>query len=287
MAVRLADHHPAHHPGGRLPQRRHPAPEPAAAGDPAGQGPRVGAAGGHGPGQGVRLLAGPLLADLLEPGLRAGRHLRRRARLAARPRAAVDHRPAVLRAVHLQHLAARLGGAGGGRGPVGLRGHHRRHGLSRLHRGRAGQAERVDPRGALHPQQHRGHPPGPRPQPRGAANVRGQRQRDRRVPDHQPRDGCDQQHPAAGQECGQRHVQQAAGLPGLHRLQPAGERPIPHHRRRRQGHRDPGGGLEPRPEPVPGSLAELGRPAHPLHPRIRRGAGPGQLGQRLGRARTT
>ena len=154
VAVRLADHHPAHHAGGRLPERRHPAPEPAAAGHAAGQGARVGDPGRARAGQGGRLLPVALPAHGLDPRLRAGRDLRRRARVAARARAAAVHRPAVVRPVHLQHLAAGLGAARGGGGPVGARGHHRRHGLPRVHRGRAGQAERVDARSPVHQEQH-------------------------------------------------------------------------------------------------------------------------------------
>ena len=44
---------------------------PDPAGDPAGQGPHLGAAGGAGPGEGGRLLAGALPVDVLDPGARS------------------------------------------------------------------------------------------------------------------------------------------------------------------------------------------------------------------------
>ena len=113
VAVRLADHHPPDHRGGPLPQRRHPAADPAAAGHPAGEGPPVGAAGpARRWSRRLDYWLDRYALDLLHPGLRQRRHLHRRQGPAAGAQPADVHRPAVVRAVHLQHLAAGLGAAG-------------------------------------------------------------------------------------------------------------------------------------------------------------------------------
>ena len=160
VAVRVADHHPADHHRGRLPQRRHPAADADAAGHPAGEGPPVGAAGPPVAGQGGRLLVPALRADLLDPGLRRRRHLHRREGAAAGAQPADVHRPALVRPVHLQHLAPRLGAAGHGRRALGPGGAGGRHRLPGVRAEVPGAADRVQQGSALHRPQHRGHPPG-------------------------------------------------------------------------------------------------------------------------------
>ena len=111
LAVRLGRHHPARHDRRPLPERRHPAAGAGAAGDPAGEGPHLGDPRPAGPGEGGRLLAAALRPHVVDPGHRRRRHLHRREGAAAGDLPAVVHRPAVVRAVHLQHLAAGLGAA--------------------------------------------------------------------------------------------------------------------------------------------------------------------------------
>ena len=64
----------------------------------------------------------------------------------------------VVRAVHLQHLAPRLGAARRGRRPVGPRVGRGRRGLPGVHPALPGGARGVLPGGSVHPAQHRGHP---------------------------------------------------------------------------------------------------------------------------------
>ncbi len=146
------------HGGGPLPQRRHPPAGPGPAGHPPGEGPRVGAARPSGPGEGGRLLAAALRAHLLHQGRGRRCHLHRRQRPAPGDLPAAVHRPAVLRAVHLQHLAAGLGSPGRGRGPVGAGVGGGRRGLPRLHPAVPGASPRSRARRAPYiAAQHRGH----------------------------------------------------------------------------------------------------------------------------------
>ena len=111
LAVRLGRDHPARHDRRPLPERRHPAAVAGAAGDPAGEGPPLGDPRPARPGEGGRLLAAALRPHLVDPGHRRRRHLHRREGPAAGDLPAAVHRPAVVRAVHLQHLASGLGAA--------------------------------------------------------------------------------------------------------------------------------------------------------------------------------
>ena len=105
------DRGPAGHAAQPLPQRRHPDAGLAPAGAPGGEGPHLGHPRTAGPGQGGRLLPGPVQPRPLVQRVRAGCRLHRRARPAPGPRAAHPGVVGRRRPAHLQHPSPGVGAA--------------------------------------------------------------------------------------------------------------------------------------------------------------------------------
>ena len=230
VAVRGAHDHPARHGGGRTTST-------AASGCSRPMQrvtPQVKAhlsvlLGVAGAGQGGRLLAGSLLAHVLDAGHGRRRHLHRR------PRPAPGHPPA---AVHRRccRAACSSSTSGGGAGSCrsspwacGRCGHRGRHHLPGVRAALPGAAGGVVEGVALHRQQHRRHPPGHGSRPRpGQARfdyttdtglaATGHRSRQ---PDH------DAQHPAPRPASRAATPSAPAVRPGLLRLQRPRRRPLP------------------------------------------------------------
>ena len=156
LDLRRAARHP--HRVGRLPlpERRHPAAEPVPAGHAAGEGAPVGAARADGADEDVSVLPGAVRAHEVEDRFRRRRHVHRRARASSRAAPAHRHLDRRGRAVHRQHLAARLGVPDHRGRTVGLHLDRGRHDLSRGHPEVPGAAERALQGDAVHQAQHRG-----------------------------------------------------------------------------------------------------------------------------------
>ena len=255
------------HPGGDrgqpLPQRWHPPPGRPAPGPPGGQGPHLGDPGPHRPGQGGRLLPGPVLARPLLQRLRQGRLLDRRPRPHPRSRAPDPGVAGRLRAAALQHPAPGLGPAGD-RGRAVVRGGavRRRH-LPGGGPGPQGQSGPVDPGGAVHPAEHQRHPHRPRPQRGAERQLPGGLQPDRRPADRQQRHAG--QRAAVGPPAHPGHLRQAPGLPVVLPVQLPGHGPLP-------GQRvggDAGGGGRARDQRPGPPLPVVDQHPPGLHPRVR------------------
>ena len=143
-----------------LPERRDPDAGLAAPGAPGGQGPHLGHPRTAGPGQGGRLLPGPLQPRPLVQRLRPGRRLHRRARPAPGPRAAHPGVAGRGRPADLQHPSPGVGPAHPRGRPVVSGGADRRHHLSGRRPGAEGEPGPEHAGAALHPAQHRCHPGG-------------------------------------------------------------------------------------------------------------------------------
>ncbi len=148
---------PGVHGGLPLPERRDPDPAGHAPGPAGGEGPPLGAAGAHRPGQGGRLRPGQVPAGHLDQRLRRGGRLHRRPRPDPGPRAPVLDLAGRGGGAALEHPPTGLDPADPGRRPVGVRGpRHRGH----LPGHRPGHRQPVAELqgGPLHRPQHHGDP---------------------------------------------------------------------------------------------------------------------------------
>ncbi len=259
-----------HHGGGPLPERRHPGAEPGAAGHAPGEGPPVGPARPPGPGQGGRLLAAALRADPVDPGHGRRGALHRRQGAAAGHLPAVDDRRALGRPAHRQHLAPGLGPAGPRRRPLGLRGRRGRRHLPGGRPALPGRARRVVPGGSRTSTATSRRPAPPWAWPRSAPEPFDYNEE---LTSRQLLDNASTVRNIRLLDPGVVHRDLPAA-PGRAALLPA-ERPRRGPLRDRRGDH-PGRHLRPGAEHLGHPSAVLGGPAHRLHPRLRRGRGPGQ-----------